>query len=62
MKSRTRRRRKPSNGTPNKAVAMLEPLFNNVPFVEILNEEGVEMIHKASMRLLKEFGTLIVDS
>ena len=40
---------------------MLEPLFNNVPFVEILSEEGVEQIHKASMRLLSEFGTLIVD-
>ncbi|MEM7335434.1 MAG: trimethylamine methyltransferase family protein [Chloroflexota bacterium] len=62
MKTRTRRRRqKVSNGTPNTAVAMLEPIFNNVPFSNILSEEGIHKIHNASMRLLKEFGTLIID-
>lgn len=62
MKSRIRRKRKAlRKGTPNTAVSMLEPLFNNVPFIELLSPEGVQKIHNASMRLLQEFGTLIVD-
>ena len=62
MKPRTRRRRKTAHSNAvNEAVTMLEPLFNNIPFVKILDDEGIEKIHQASMRLLKDFGTLIID-
>ena len=62
MKTRLRKRRRARKSPPlSQAVAMLEPLFNKVPFVELLNEEGVEKMHQASMRLLKDFGTLIMD-
>jgi trimethylamine--corrinoid protein Co-methyltransferase len=36
-------------------------LYNKLPFTEVLSAEGVEMIHRASMRLLKEVGLLIID-
>jgi trimethylamine--corrinoid protein Co-methyltransferase len=36
-------------------------LVNKLPLVEVLSEEGVQTIHRASMRLLKETGMLIVD-
>ncbi len=38
-----------------------QPLVNKLKPMEILTEEGVETIHRASMRLLKEFGLLIID-
>ena len=37
------------------------PLVNNLPRTEILTEEGIERIHRASMRLLKETGMLLID-
>jgi trimethylamine--corrinoid protein Co-methyltransferase len=37
------------------------PLVNQLPYTELLSEEGVDTIHRASMRLLKEIGMLIVD-
>ena len=40
---------------------MLEPLFSNIPFFAVLSEEGVQKIHNASMRLLRDVGTLIID-
>jgi trimethylamine--corrinoid protein Co-methyltransferase len=39
----------------------VRPLVNKLKPVEILSEDGIEMIHRASMRLLKEFGLLIID-
>ncbi|MGH2524419.1 MAG: trimethylamine methyltransferase family protein, partial [Anaerolineales bacterium] len=39
----------------------VQPLQNKLPFTEVLSEEGMEMIHRASMRLLREFGLLIID-
>ena len=39
----------------------IQPLLNKLPLTEVLSEEGVQMIHQASMRLLKETGMLIVD-
>jgi len=29
--------------------------------MDLLDEEGVEKVHQASMRLLKDFGVLIID-
>jgi len=37
------------------------PLINRLPYTEVLPEEGVEKIHAASMRLLKEQGILISE-
>jgi len=39
----------------------VKPLNNKLPFAEVVSPEGVEQIHQASMRLLKEVGILIVD-
>ncbi|MEM7801802.1 MAG: trimethylamine methyltransferase family protein [Chloroflexota bacterium] len=63
MTARTRKRRRPHvrSVEQSAAVAMLEPLMSNVPYVNVVDEEGVEKIHQASMRLLKDFGVLIVD-
>jgi trimethylamine--corrinoid protein Co-methyltransferase len=41
--------------------AGVKPLLNHLPPAEVLSEEGLQMIHRASMRLLKEVGLLIVD-
>jgi trimethylamine--corrinoid protein Co-methyltransferase len=38
----------------------IQPLVNKLPLVEVLDEEGVHTLHRASMRLLKETGMLIV--
>lgn len=43
------------------ALTAIEPLINNLPLVEVLNDDGIEKIHKASMRLLSEIGILILD-
>lgn len=59
MTKRTRRRR--GARQEQKAISMLEPMLSKLAPVEVVNEEGVEQIHRASMRLLSEFGTLIVD-
>ncbi len=39
----------------------VRPLVNQLAPYEVLSEEGVEAIHRASMRLLQEQGVLIVD-
>jgi trimethylamine:corrinoid methyltransferase-like protein len=39
----------------------LVPLINRLPFTEVLSPEGVEKIHAASMRLLRETGIQIAD-
>jgi trimethylamine--corrinoid protein Co-methyltransferase len=54
---RERRRARASTG-PAKTI---QPIVNTLRPVELLDEEGVEKIHQASMRLLKERGILIVD-
>lgn len=61
MKRRTRLSLRRQQPTPSAATAFLEPLFNKVPFHNVLDEDGVEKVHAASMRLLRDFGTLIVD-
>ncbi len=58
---RKRTRRNARHVSESEPIAMLEPLFSKLPFVEVVSAEGVEMIHNASMRLLRDFGVLIVD-
>ena len=50
-----RRRRGVAPGSP------IKPLVNKLTLTETLSEEGLNLIHQASMRLLKETGMLIVD-
>ena len=45
----------------NRAVTAVNPLLNTLPLVEVISEEGVQAIHRASMRLLGDVGMLIVD-
>ena len=52
-------RRSRSNGSAQ--VRSVTPLENNLPYVEILEPEGVQAIHDASMRLLRDTGVLILD-
>lgn len=39
----------------------IKPMVNTLPFYEVLNQEGLEKIHKAAMRLLGDTGFLILD-
>ncbi|GMQ94676.1 MAG: trimethylamine methyltransferase family protein [Acidimicrobiia bacterium] len=40
---------------------LVKPLVNNLPHTEVVSAEGIETIHKASMRLLSETGMLVLD-
>ncbi len=57
-RSRQREDRRRSRTGLNRTVT---PLVNRLSPVEVISEEGVEMIHQASMRLLKDTGMLIID-
>ena len=57
---RSRRREKRRRGRVSQNEIM-QPLLNTLPLVEVIDEEGIQTIHQASMRLLKETGMLIVD-
>ena len=64
MSSRTRRSRRRGNRQRQRAssqVKTIQPLLNHLPFTEVLSEEGVETIHRATMRLLKDTGMLVID-
>jgi trimethylamine--corrinoid protein Co-methyltransferase len=39
----------------------IKPLVNTLPLTEVLSPEGVEQIHRASMRLLQDPGILVID-
>lgn len=56
-----RQRRREARRPAAPAHPGVKPLDLKIPFVEVLSAEGVEKIHQASMRLLKEVGILIVD-
>ncbi|MFN8453319.1 MAG: trimethylamine methyltransferase family protein [Anaerolineae bacterium] len=43
------------------AKGAVNPLVNRLPLTEVLGPEGVEAIHRASMRLLQDPGILIID-
>lgn len=57
-RSRRREARRAGGWTPGNPV---KPLVNKLPPAVVLSEDGVEAIHRASMRLLREQGVLIVD-
>ena len=60
-RARRERRAEKKRGRGFNTVASVTPLLNRLPFTEILSEEGVQKIHAASMRLMKDTGILIVD-
>jgi trimethylamine--corrinoid protein Co-methyltransferase len=57
-RSRRRESRRPGIAASTGGV---RPLHNQLPITTVLGEEGVQQIHAASMRLLKDTGILIVD-
>lgn len=59
--SKRKRISRQNKSDAKKPIEFLQPVLNKVPFLEIVNEESIEKIHDASMRLLKDFGTLIID-
>jgi trimethylamine--corrinoid protein Co-methyltransferase len=61
LEERRARRREARRGGAAARAKPVQPLVNTLnPFL-VLSEDGVEAIHRASMRLLKEVGILIVD-
>ena len=42
-------------------IQAIQPLVSKLPPTEVLSPDGVEQIHQASMRLLKETGMLVLD-
>lgn len=61
-RSSAARRRERRQARAREALAkVVQPIHNQLPPTIMLDEEGVEKIHQASMRLLKERGILIVD-
>ncbi|MBI1878005.1 MAG: trimethylamine methyltransferase family protein [Chloroflexi bacterium] len=58
-RSSRREERRARAGT--QVVGAVKPLVNKLPLTEVLSSEGVETIHRASMRLLQDPGILIID-
>jgi len=61
------RERRPSRREERRAragtqtVSAVKPLVNKLPLTEVLSLEGIDLIHRASMRLLQDPGLLIID-
>ncbi len=45
----------------HKTLTMLPTLENNIPVYEVLNSEGLDLIHDASMKILEEVGIVFRD-
>ena len=58
---RARRREARKGGQGAGRPGPVRPLVNKLPLTEVLSEEGVTAIHRASMRLLSEIGILVLD-
>lgn len=58
---RTRRREERRRRGVSAQPGPVQPLVNKLPLTEVLSEEGLNLVHQASMRLLKETGMLVVD-
>ncbi len=56
-----RREARRSSRTTSQAMGPIEPVINELPLTEVLAEEGINQIHRASMRLLSEIGMLVID-
>ncbi|MEM7033365.1 MAG: trimethylamine methyltransferase family protein, partial [Chloroflexota bacterium] len=66
MAKERRRRRDRSDSPRSKRAAeqhlqAVQPLINKLSPVEILNAESTQMIHEATMRMLKDTGMLVID-
>src|SRR5262249_9381550 len=61
MTERLSRRREGRRAGGLAHVGPIKPLVNQLPPYEVLTEEGVDAIHRASLRLVKEQGIHIVD-
>ena len=65
IRSSTRNRRGPGRAAREKrqaeATSAVRPLVNKLKLTEVLDEAGLEAIHQATIRLLKEVGVLIID-
>ena len=59
MSKRARISRRRSNIRPK--IPAIEPIVNALPPNRVLDDEGIEKMHQASMRLLSDIGMLIVD-
>ncbi|NJN96200.1 MAG: hypothetical protein HC875_19860 [Anaerolineales bacterium] len=58
-RSSRREERRARAGT--QTVSAVKPLVNTLPLTEVLSPEGIEAIHRASMRLLQDPGILVID-
>lgn len=58
---RARRRESRRGAGASARPKAVQPLLSKLKPYEVLSEEGADLIHQASMRLLKEVGILIVD-
>jgi trimethylamine--corrinoid protein Co-methyltransferase len=61
MTERLSRRREARRASSMAHAGAITPLLNRLAPYEVLDAEGVEAIHRASMRLLREQGILVVD-
>ncbi|MGB0388784.1 MAG: trimethylamine methyltransferase family protein [Ardenticatenaceae bacterium] len=60
-KRRSSRRGSRRRGGSSPQIQTIKPLFNKLPFTEVLSEDGSDKIHRATMRLLSETGMLVID-
>lgn len=61
MKDRARRRGRRRDRRSSAPHESVQQVVNQLPLVTVLSDEAVHTIHKASMRLLKEHGVLVLD-
>ena len=54
-------RRSNRRSVAQRSIVPIQPLTNSLPPSTVLDEAGIEAIHQASLRLLKETGLLIID-
>ena len=58
---RRRESRRSGREQSSAVIEAIKPLVNKLPLTEVLTEEGIDTIHRASMRLLQETGMLVID-
>jgi len=64
MKRRERRSRRRGADSGRRSPAQsqtITPLVNKLPLTRVLDDDGIQTVHRASMRLLKEIGILVLD-
>ncbi|MBL8093685.1 MAG: trimethylamine methyltransferase family protein [Anaerolineales bacterium] len=59
--TRRRERREAQRPGASHRHRTVQGLLNRLPITTVLSEEGVELIHQASMRLLRDTGILVLD-